>query len=267
LPDGGALLALARWRNALIAAVGVYVGAWWAARDAARPATLAAALAAVALTGYANAFNDLADIAIDRVAHPERPLPSGTVKPRAAQSFAALLAATGIGLAFLARPSLGILTVAVVALMTLYSTTLARLPLVGNVAVALLASLPFFYGAVTVGGAAAGLVLLGVAIPLHLARELSKSLDDAHADAPYRRTVPIAFGRGPARALIALSVALFAWRLLALASPQPRLRMLVIPALALCVIATRRALAGRPGAPLLFKSAMLAAMAALVVAR
>ena len=236
-------------------------------RDVSRLSTLAAALAAVALTGYANAFNDLADIAIDRTAHPRRPLPSGALAPRAVRWFAAILASAGIALAFMARPSLGLLSVAVVSLMTLYSTTLARLPVIGNITVALLASLPFFYGAVTVGAARAGIDLIAVAAPLHLARELSKSLDDAHADAPYRRTAPIAFGRGPTLALIALSVGLFAWRLLLLASPQPRLRMLVIPALAICVVAARRALAGRAGAPLLFKSAMLAAMAALVVAR
>ena len=261
------MLAIARWRNALIAAVGVYVGAWWAARDASLPATFAAALAAVALTAYANAFNDLTDIAIDRTAHPERPLPAGRLTPRAVQSFAALVAAAGIALSFAARPSLGILSVAVIALMTLYSTTLARLPLLGNLVVAVLASLPFFYGAVTVGAAREGVVLLGVAVPLHFAREVAKSLDDAHADAAYRRTVPIAFGRTPALVLIALSVAVFSWRIFLLASPQPRLRALLIPALAVCVIATRRALAGRAGAPLLFKTAMLAAMAALVVVR
>src|SRR5690242_18672404 len=122
LADARALLDIARWRNALIAAIGVYVGAWWGARDATSPATLAAALAAIALTGYANAFNDVADIAIDRTAHPERPLPRGALEPRAVRGFAALLAATGIALAFIARPSLGFLTVAVVALMTLYST-------------------------------------------------------------------------------------------------------------------------------------------------
>ena len=267
MPDARALLDVARWRNALIAAVGVHVGAWWAMRDATRPATLAAALAAIALTGYANAFNDLADIAIDRTAHPERPLPSGALRPRTVQWFAALLAAAGIALAFVARPSLGILTVAVVALMTLYSAALARLPLIGNLTVAVLASLPFFYGAVTVGAPRAGITLLAVAIPLHFARELAKSLDDAHADAPYRRTAPIVFGRGVAFGLIAISVAVFAWRLLSLASADPRMRMLVIPALALCVVATRCALAGRAGAPLLFKSAMLAAMAAIVIAR
>ena len=267
MPDVRALVDVARWRNALIAAVGVYVGAWWTPRDATQFGTFAAALAALALTGYANAFNDLADIAIDRTAHPRRPLPSGAVSPRAVQWFAGLLAAAGIGFAFVARPSLGLLSGAVVALMTLYSTVLARLPLAGNVTVAVLASLPFFYGAVTVGSARHGLVLVAVAVPLHLARELSKSLDDAHADAPFRRTAPLAFGRGPTLALIAVSVGLFAWRLLVLASPRPRLAMLVIPALAICVVATRRALAGRAGAPLLFKSAMLAAMAALIVAR
>lgn len=267
MPDLRALLDIARWRNALIAAAGVYVGAWWGAHDATRAATLAAALAAIALTGYANAFNDLSDIAIDRVAHPERPLPRGALAPRTVRSFAVALAIAGVGLAFAARPALGILTVAVLALMTLYSTSLARLPLLGSLVVAVLASLPFFYGAVTVAAAREGVMLLCIAIPLHCSRELAKSLDDAHADAPYRRTTPIAFGRGVTLALIAVGVALFAWRLLALASPRPQLRMLIIPALVLSVLATRRALAARPGAPLLFKSAMLTAMAALVVAR
>ena len=267
MPDVQALVAIARWRNSIIAAVGVYVAAWWAAHDVSRPATALAALAAIALTGYANAFNDLADVAIDRKAHPERPLPAGRLAPRDVRRFAAVLGIAGIALSFAARTSLGLLSVAVVALMTLYSTTLARLPLVGNVVVAGLASLPFFYGAVTVGRAPAGLLLLAIAAPLHLARELAKSVDDAPADAPFRRTAPIAFGRVPTVVLIVISVGLFAWRLLALAAPQPQLRMLAIPALALCVVATRRALAGRAGAPLLFKSAMLAAMAALVVAR
>lgn len=267
MPDVRALLAVARWRNALIAAVGVYVGAWWAARDASRSATLAAALAAVALTAYANAFNDLADIAIDRAAHPQRPLPAGTLAPRTVQWLAASAAAAGIALAFVARPSLGLLSVAVVALMTLYSTTLARLPLVGNLVVATLASLPFFYGAVTVGAAREGLHLVAVAMPLHLSREFAKSLDDAAADAAYRRTLPVAFGRNATLVLLTLSVAVFAWRALLLAAPEPRLRVLLIPALVLCVVATRRALAAHAGAPLLFKTAMIAAMAALVAVR
>lgn len=262
-----ALARVARWQNGVIAAIGVFVGAWWAGREVSRPATLAAALAAIALAAYANSFNDLLDIEIDRRAHPKRPLPSGLLSPATVRSFAIIAAGAGIVFAAIARPALGYLTVAVVALMTLYSVSLARLPLLGNIVVAVLASLPFFYGAVTVRAARIGLLLVGIAIPLHLARELAKSLDDAPADAPYRRTAPIALGTRTTRALIVLAVMLFVWRLLVLAGPRPALRNLMVPALTLCALATSRALAARSGAPLLFKTAMVAAMAALVVAR
>ena len=265
--DVRALATTARWQNALIAALGVFVGAWWGARDVTRAPTLAAALAAVALTTYANAFNDLLDIEIDRRAHPRRPLPSGAVRPAAVRALAIGAAFLGVGLAWIARPSLGYLSLAVVSLMTLYSTTFARLPLVGNLVVSLLASLPFFYGAVTVGSARDGLALVAVAVPLHFARELAKSLDDAVADAPYRRTAPLVLGRPATRVLILVSLAIFVWRIVALAPADSRLRIFVVPALVICVMASTRALAGRSGAPLLFKTAMLAAMAALVVAR
>ncbi|HEX2781464.1 MAG TPA: UbiA family prenyltransferase [Gemmatimonadaceae bacterium] len=262
-----ALATIARWQNGMIAAIGVFVGAWWGARDVSRAATIAAALAAIALAAYANSFNDLLDIEIDRRAHPRRPLPSGALTPRTVRSFAIIAAGAGIAFAAIARPALGYLSVAVVALMTLYSVALARLPLIGNIVVALLASLPFFYGAVTVRAARVGLLLVGVAIPLHLARELAKSLDDAPADAPYRRTAPLVFGTRVTRALIVLAVMLFVWRMLVLVGPRPTLRNLMVPSLTLCALATARALAARTGAPLLFKTAMVAAMAALVVAR
>ena len=193
--------------------------------------------------------------------------PRAGAASRGSRAGRTLLAAAGILFSFVARPSLGILSVAVVALMTLYSTTLARLPLVGNVCVAVLASLPFFYGAVTVGVARAGLALLAVAAPLHFARELAKSMDDASADAPYRRTAPIVLGRSATVALIAVAVGIFGWRAFALPFPDPDRRMYVIPAIVIAVVATRRALAGRMGSPLLFKTAMLAAMAAIVLAR
>jgi geranylgeranylglycerol-phosphate geranylgeranyltransferase len=82
-----AALRLVRWVNALTAAAGVLVGAWWAGWGSASAIALAA-LAAIALTATANAWNDLADIEIDRVAHPERPLPSGALTPAAAEQIA-----------------------------------------------------------------------------------------------------------------------------------------------------------------------------------
>src|SRR5687767_9580328 len=71
-------LTLLRWRNALLAGAGVLAGAWWGAGRVTLGVALVTA-AAFALTAVANAANDIADIEIDRVAHPERPLASGAV--------------------------------------------------------------------------------------------------------------------------------------------------------------------------------------------
>src|SRR5689334_17162382 len=66
--SAAAALRLARWPNALMAAAAVVLGAAWA--GGVRSATWLAASAALALTGFANAVNDLHDVDIDRLAHP-----------------------------------------------------------------------------------------------------------------------------------------------------------------------------------------------------
>ena len=82
-----AVLSLIRWPNALLAATGVFVGAWWA--NGTVGARLGfAVLAAVALTAAANTWNDLADTEIDRIAHPDRPLPSGELNAKTAVAIA-----------------------------------------------------------------------------------------------------------------------------------------------------------------------------------
>jgi len=68
-----AILRLVRLQNGFIAALGVLVGAWWAAGTLADPRTMLAAVSAVLLASFANAFNDVCDVDIDRVAHPSRP--------------------------------------------------------------------------------------------------------------------------------------------------------------------------------------------------
>lgn len=261
-----AAAALARWPNALIAAAGVLFGAWWVGWGSTRAIVLAA-LAALPLTAAANAWNDLADVDIDRGAHPRRPLPSGRLSAAAARLLAAGAAAAGVILASAARPALGALSVGVVALMRLYSPWIKRAGLPGNVVVAVLASLPFLFGGWAAGDprGALGLVLIGA--PLHLAREIAKDLEDAPADARARRTLPIA--AGPAVALAALGAALAAF--LGLVAPyalaRPRFALAMAPALALLAWGAWAAVRCRPGAPRALKLAMLCAMAAFLLAR
>jgi geranylgeranylglycerol-phosphate geranylgeranyltransferase len=261
-----ALLALARWPNAVLAALGVLFGAWWVGWGPIAPIALAA-MGAMALTVAANAWNDLADIDIDRRAHPDRPLPTGRVSPRAARRLATGGAMAGVALGAASTPPLGALSVAVVALMYAYSPWLKRTGLPGNVVVAILASLPFLYGAWSVGQPHLALVLVLVAVPLHLAREIAKDLEDAPADAVSRRTLPVSAGTSAALAVLAAAALAFLLLLLPFATTRPRFAAAVLPAAALVIYAAATAMRGRRGSPLVFKLAMLCAMAAFLAAR
>ena len=263
-------LSLVRWANALTAAAGVIVGAWWAGWGSAASIALAA-LAAIALTAAANSWNDLSDLDIDRVAHPERPLPSGTISAAAAERIAMTAATCAVVCASAVSVALGVTTVGVLLLMRLYSPWLKRSGLVGNVVVSVLASLPFVYGSYAAGSGSSGVPLVLIAIPLHLARELAKDLDDREADRSTRRTLPVVAGVRPARvaivaAIVAAGIA-FALGVAPLVSSPAVFLAALVPAMTALALATTRALRGRQGSPAFFKLAMVCALAALLVAR
>lgn len=261
-----ALARLARLHNALLAAAGVLVGAWWAgARGGTR--VVLATIAAVALAIFANAFNDWRDVDIDRVAHPSRPLPSGELPPRSAVALASAAAALALAASALSSAGFAAASAAVLALMTLYSTHLKRSGLAGNVTVALLASLPFVYGAWAAFAPLAAAPLFALAAPLHFARELAKDLDDASGDRLARATLPLTCGTAATRTLFAAAIVIFLGVLAALIVRRPLLGVLVVPALCLCALATRRIVGGEPGGPRLLKAAMVLAIVPLLVVR
>lgn len=262
-----AVLALARWHNGVIAALGVLAGAWWAARDASSARTIAAALAALPLAAFANTVNDLHDVAIDRVAHPGRPLASGVLSRRAAIVVAFASALLALAASAAAGLALGAASALVLAAMALYSTHLKNAGVAGNLTVALLASLPFLYGAWSVGRPLAALPLLAIAMPLHLARELAKDLDDVEGDRLHRRTLPVARGVAVARRACLTATFLALAALVPLMLHSPAFAIAVVPAVALSAAAGTRVLRGRRGGALLFKSAMVCAMLSLLAAR
>jgi geranylgeranylglycerol-phosphate geranylgeranyltransferase len=88
--------------------------------------------------------------------------------------------------------------------MFVYSPLLKPRPLLGNVAVALVAGSPPFYGALAVGLPAAGVVPWVLAALLHFVREVVKDVEDEPGDRTIgRRTLPIALGRRPAMVVAA----------------------------------------------------------------
>lgn len=236
------------------------------------------AMASAALIGAgANAINDVFDLAIDRVNRPGRPLPSGDLSVGTARSVWASGSALGIGLgALVSWTHLGI-AVASVALLYGYSARLKRVPLAGNLAVALVLGLAILYGGLAVGPIN-GALWLGAAFAFGstLAREIAKDLEDVAGDAAEgARTLPIVLGERPAVwiAAAAAGATLAALPLgpavglgadfLALALPSAGL--LLAATWALLGDAPMTTAAGRSSA--LFKGAMVAGTVGLAAAR
>ena len=261
-----AVLALARWENALLSVAGVVLGAWATGRPG-DARTLVMAGVAVLLTAFANADNDVRDREIDRIAHPNRPLPSGTLSLESARMVVGLTAAGALILSALLGGAQTLAAVGVIAAMTLYNRGMKAQGVPGNVVVAIVASLPFVFGAWSTGSPRAGVPLFLVGVPLHFAREIAKDLDDADGDAAHRRTLPLRAGAGIARLVVVTSVALFVAALAPFAVERPMFAIVVLPAVALCLVAARRVLSGQRGTARLLKSAMVVAMIAFVLSR
>ena len=240
----------------MLAAAGVLVGARGAGVTWSPP-VLAAALAAVCLGAVANAFNDYDDRAIDAVIHPSRPLPSGALTTGTALRAVAIAAIGGVAFSALARPILGVVSIAVIAVMLIYGRVKAHWGLAGNAIVAVLASLPFLYGAWAAGTPGAGLVLVGIATPMHFAREIAKDIDDMEGDRGRRQTLPIVAGVGVARAVAIVATAVFIGAWIVFMNG----RWIAWPAVVL-------ALAGAYwGMPAIYKGAMAVAMIGYYVSR
>lgn len=193
----GDVLRLMRTPNLAIAAGGVLAGGWIALRQFALPASLGwAVVSGIALGAAGNALNDLLDLTADRRNRPDRPLAAGRVTGAAALAVIVGGAVVGLGAAALVSLPVLLAAVAALAVMAGYSPLLKRFGVPGNFAVALVAGLPLFYGALAVGLPAAGLVPWALAAWIHLIREIVKDIEDEPGDrVAGRRTLPIALGR------------------------------------------------------------------------
>jgi geranylgeranylglycerol-phosphate geranylgeranyltransferase len=206
------LLRLIRAPNLLIAAAGVLAGGWIALGRIGLPKDLVfAAISAIAIGAVGNTWNDIRDVAADRVNRPgTRPLAAGQVSRGVADLLVFDGSFAGLTFAGLVSGWLFLAALAALAVMLIYSPLLKPRPLLGNVAVAVVAGSPPFYGALALGAPAAGVVPWVLAALLHFVREVVKDVEDEPGDRTIgRRTLPIALGRRPAMVLAAGVALLF----------------------------------------------------------
>ncbi|OPY30051.1 MAG: Digeranylgeranylglyceryl phosphate synthase [Methanocella sp. PtaU1.Bin125] len=136
------------------------------------------------ISGALMITNDYFDIEVDRVNHPERPLPSGRVSGAEALGLAALFTLCGLA----AAAVLGLPTFLIAAFLwvigILYNWKLKESGLPGNLIVATSVGMTFVTGGISVGQLSNGLVWLfgALAFFFDLAEELANGAMDVEGD-------------------------------------------------------------------------------------
>jgi len=226
------LIRLMRPVNCLMMGIAVIVGAIIAAQEFtvvndAFNRLMLGFITAFTLTAASMAINDYYDRDIDAVNEPDRPIPSGLIRPVESLFFAAAL--TLIGLAAAALTSIPCLLAAAASWMisAAYSTIGKRTGLPVNFLVSICISVPFIYGSLALKGSIELNVTFFAALAFlaNTGREITKGIADVEGDRIRGiRTLAISYGaRGAAYASSAF------FMLAVLLSPIPAVLRLMSP--------------------------------------
>jgi geranylgeranylglycerol-phosphate geranylgeranyltransferase len=178
-----------------------------------------------ALTGASMAINDYYDREIDAVNEPNRPIPSGLIKPREALAFAVILTAIGFAAACLANILCFAVAIFAWVIFTTYTTIGKRSGLPGNFLVSTCVAVPFIYGSAAIVNKVELNVLIfaSMAFLSNTGREITKGIADIKGDEMQNvKTLAVRYGQKNAAI-----VATIFYLLAVLLSPIPWLLKLV----------------------------------------
>ncbi len=164
------------------------------------------------ISGSEMVSNDLFDIEVDRINHPDRPLPAGRVTVAEVVIFTIALSLGGLSISAFFGPTVLAFTSFLWVLGMLYNWRLKTLGLPGNAIVALSVGMTFVLGGLMTGEGDSGLVwtFALMAALFDLAEEVSGGVMDAEGDALRgSRSLAILYGRKAALTVVTVLFAAF----------------------------------------------------------
>lgn len=162
-------------------------------------ASVAAALTAAA----GNIINDIFDVETDKISHPKRVLALGILTKKEAWYEYLTLNFLSAFIVVTLSPILLLIVLIATILLFIYSLYLKRLPLIGNVIVALITGLAFVYGGFAADNPKAAIIPAIFAFLINFIREIVKDIQDIQGDKKQDiQTFPIQFGLNAAKKLI-----------------------------------------------------------------
>ncbi|MBR2255383.1 MAG: geranylgeranylglycerol-phosphate geranylgeranyltransferase [Candidatus Methanomethylophilaceae archaeon] len=190
-------LGLFRPVNCVMGVIGVLVACFMAAGTGVVDHLVELAIIAVVVFLFiagGNALNDSIDAEIDKVAHPERPIPSGKMTVRTARNLGVGFLVLSVAISLLTR-DVWCIAVVVVAdvLMFSYEMFLKQRGFVGNVTIAVLTGMVFLLGSAAMSDIMDNAIVAAMACLVSIGREISKDIEDMEGDEG-RSTLPMRIG-------------------------------------------------------------------------
>jgi len=153
-----------------------------------------ASLVVFLFTGGGNALNDYVDREIDRKNHPERPLPSGKIRPETALYIGMVSLALPLVIGFFINLESLLIIFMAEALMVSYEFRYKKRGLPGNVEISLLVGMLFLFGGASAGNPGRTVIFSLMAALATFGREIVKDIEDMEGDTN-RTTVPKKMGK------------------------------------------------------------------------
>ena len=196
------IVQITRWTNSVYAGMYTLVGAFLAGDLAAATSwtALRAALVVGLVVAYGFVINDYRDVVVDSIGKPQRPIPAGRMRRRAALTLALVLA--GLALALSLGLAMTLFALGTIAVAAIYSYMLKSTVLAGNACMGMLIGAIPLYGGLSTGAVPPQVwVVAGLMWLFDFSHEILKTTADWEGDgAAGLHTVATAFGvRGAVR--------------------------------------------------------------------
>ena len=189
-----ALLESIRPFTTILGLAGAYIGAMVAGAPIISLPVILAMIVVFLVGAGSMPFNDYFDHEIDKISHPNRPIPSKRLTIKEALFFSIILFILALGISIF----INILCFSIVAFSILflyiYEVYMKNQGFVGNLLVAFLSSLSFTFGGAAVGNPFASLLLSIITFFLFTGRETLKDVQDVKGDLLSRSTLPMKIG-------------------------------------------------------------------------
>jgi len=172
----------------------VYIGGLVAGASFTSIPLILAVIATFFITAGSMTFNDAFDWEIDKINHPNRPIPKGILNPKQMLQFTTLLFTIGLVISIFINLLCVCIYIFSIGFLAVYELYTKKYGIMGNITVAFISSIAFTFGGAAVGNLLASLPLTILGFLIIFGREIIMDIRDADGDKQIRLTLPNQIG-------------------------------------------------------------------------